>query len=153
SEAGLLIYHTTPRFEAWVRPELPKRLELHLGRETKARTVGWDAGDTFKLNAPILSSTIEEVLNKNRCAQVESALKAWIGYDLENLFRIRSGLPHFRVPMEYETNKTEITGWSGRTGPFSEELLRLAHGRLNELLNHLTTHYQRHNDLVSAALM
>jgi hypothetical protein len=41
SEAKFLVYHTTPRFAAWILPMHKKQLELIPGTETKAQTVCW----------------------------------------------------------------------------------------------------------------
>jgi hypothetical protein len=77
-----------------VRTGLPtlhrNRLKLIPGTETNARTVEWLMGDTFKLEAPIPDFTIQQVLNRDFRAQVAKVLKFWVGYDLENLFRIRN---------------------------------------------------------------
>jgi hypothetical protein len=56
---------------------------------------------------------------------VADVLNFWIGFDMENLFRIKCGLPHFRVPYDYETNSTKLTGlvppgWSLHRGHITE---------------------------------
>jgi hypothetical protein len=122
------------------------------GTETKAQTVGWVTGDTFKLEAPILNFTIQEVLDSDFRARVAEVLKFWIDYDVENLFRIKSGIHLFRVPGDYETNATNLTGWVSQGGPFREESFDLACGRLAELLGLITTHYYQKKDIVSATI-
>jgi hypothetical protein len=111
-EARILVYHTTPRFAVWALPTHPNRLELIPGTETKAPTVDWVTGETFQLKAPILNFTIQEVLDPDFRADVAGVLKFWIDYDVENLFRIKSGIHRFRVPFEYETNTTRFTAWT-----------------------------------------
>jgi hypothetical protein len=78
-------------------------------------------GGTFELKAPILNFTIEQLLNKRFHARVADVLNFWIGFDMENLFRIKCGLPHFRVPYDYETNSTKLTGLVHQGGPFTED--------------------------------
>ena len=151
-EATIRVYHTTPRFAVWALPTHPNRLELIPGTETKARTVDWVTGDTFKLEAPILSFTIQEVLDRDFSIQVAEVLKFWIDYDVENLFRIKCGIHHFRVPANYETNTTRFTAWTGQGGRFREESLLLAQSRLKELLGVIATHYYHKKDMVSAAI-
>jgi hypothetical protein len=152
-EARILVYHTTPRFAAWALPIHRNRLELTPGTETKGRTVAWVTGDTFKLEAPILNFTIEQVLDRDFRTQVAEVLKFWIDYDVENLFRIKSGIHFFWVPHEYETNTTKLTAWSGQGQQFlPEESLELAHNRLKELLGFVATHRHRNKDMVSAAI-
>jgi len=82
-----------------------------------------------------------------------SALKFWIDYDVENLFRIKSGIHHFQVPYEYETNATDAAGgMSDQGGPFSEDSFLLAQNRLKELLGLIATHHYSKKELVSAAI-
>jgi hypothetical protein len=154
AKARILVYHTTPRFAVWALPTQPHRLVLIPGTKTKAYTVNWagDAGDTFKLEAPILNFTIQEILDPEFRAHVADVLKFWIDYDMENLFRIKSGIHHFRVPHDYETNTKKFKGWTGQGGNFREESLPLAQSRLRELLGHIATHYYRRGDMVNAAI-
>jgi hypothetical protein len=150
-EARILVYHTTPRFAAWALPTHKNRLELIPGTETTADTVEWIGGDTFKLRAPILNFTIQDVLDRDFRADVADVLKFWIEYDVENLFRIKSGIQHFRVPANYETNSTKLTGWM-TMGVLRGESLLLAQDRLKELLGVITTHCYQKKDMVSAAI-
>src|SRR5258708_3580362 len=111
AEARILVYHTTPRFAVWPMPELPQRLELILGTETKALTANWDFVSSFKLDAPILDFRIPEILDDPvKIEEVKSVLKFWIDFDVENLVRIKNGIQQFKVPYDYETNKTKLTG-------------------------------------------
>jgi hypothetical protein len=150
--ARILVYHTTPRFAAWALPKHPNRLELVPGTEMKAHTVDWVKGDTFQLKAPILNFTIQEVLERDFRAKMAEVLKYWIDYDVENLFRIKSGIHQFRVPANYETNSTKFTAWTGQGGRFREESLLLAQGRLKEILGLVATHHYEKKDIASAAI-
>jgi hypothetical protein len=152
SDARMLVYHTTPRFAVWALPTQPGRLELIPGTENNAATVDWVTGDTFKLNAPILNFTIQQVLDVDFRARVAEVLKFWIGYDVENLFRIKSGIHRFWVPEKYETNTIKLTARTGQGGRFREESLPLAESRLKELMGLIATHYYEKKDLVSAAI-
>jgi hypothetical protein len=110
------------------------------------------AGETFTLEAPILNFTIQEVLDHDFRTHVAEVLKFWIEYDVENLFRIKSGIHHFRVPGEYATNTTKLRSWVGQGGRFRDESLVLAEQRLNELLGLIATHYYDNDDMVRAAI-
>jgi hypothetical protein len=147
SEARILVYHTTPRFAVWALPtSYQNRLTLIPGTETKGRTVDWDwstGGDTLNLKAPILNFTIQELFDSDFHARAAAVLKHWIDYDLENLVRIRSGLPTLWAPHDYETNTTTFTGWTQQGGRFREDLLQRAQNRLKELLGLLATHHYR----------
>jgi hypothetical protein len=152
SEARILVYNTTPRFALWALPH-ENRLELIPGTDTKANTFEWAQGGTFELKAPILNFTIEQLLNKRFHAQIKNVLNFWIAFDMENLFRIKCGLPHFRVPYAYETNLAKsIGGLSHQGGPFEEKTLQCAQDRLKELMDRVTRHYHIKGDLVSAAI-
>jgi hypothetical protein len=154
TEARILIYHTSPRFAVWALPTQPHRLELIPGTEIKANTVNWagGAGDTFNIEAPILNFTIQQVLDREFRDQAADVLNFWIEYDMENLFRIKSGIHHFRVPHNYETNTKNFTAWTGQGGRFREQSLPLAKDRLRELIGHIATHYYDKNDMVNAAI-
>jgi hypothetical protein len=153
-EAVIRVYHTSPRFAAWSLPIRHwSRLELIPGTEMKGHTIEWSEGGIFKLGAPILDFTIQQVLDPDFRAQVKKVLKYWIDVDVENLFRIKSGMHFVWTPHEYETNTTKITGISGQGQHFlSKESLERAHNRLKELLGYVTTHHYRNKDMVSAAI-
>src|SRR5262249_43327253 len=150
-----LVYHTTPRFAAWILPFHKKQLRLIPGTETKGETVkgGWEEGDSFDLIAPILDFTIQDALNPEFRKQVEKVLKFWIEYDVENLVRIKCGIHHFRAPKRYETNSTEGSGGLiTMGGQFAEPSLLVAQDRLKELLGVVTTHYYSKGELARAMI-
>ena len=151
-EARIRVYHTTPRFAVWALPKHPNRLELIPGTETKAETVGWVTGDTFQLEAPILNFTIQEVLDRSFRDNMAKVLKSWVDCDMENLFRIKSGIHYFRAPANYEMNTAKFTAWTRQGGHFRDESLLLAQCRLKELLELFATYYYDKKDLVSATV-
>ena len=71
---------------------------------------GWVDRESFELRAPILNFTIAEMLDDDFRSRVANVLKFWISYDVENLVRIKCGIPHFQIPYEYETNRAEAVG-------------------------------------------
>jgi hypothetical protein len=155
TKARILVYHTTPRFAAWILPFHKTRLELVLGTETRAQSVmsSWDQGSIFELKAPILNFTIEDALDDSFRTQLATVLKFWIDNDQENIFRVKCGNPHFQAPYEYETNKAcGIGGTSKFGGPFSEQSAQRAEAVLKELLSHITTYHYENKKLVSAAI-
>jgi hypothetical protein len=153
-EAVIRVYHTSPRFAAWSLPiQHRNRLELIPGTEMKGHAIEWGLGDTYKLEAPILKFTIQEVLDRDFRAKVKKVLKFWIDFDVENLFRINSGIHFFWTPHEYETNTTKIKGISGQGQRLlPRESLARSHTRLKELLGFVATHHYRNKDMVSAAI-
>jgi hypothetical protein len=155
AEARLLIYHTTPRFAAWILPIHKNRLELIPGTETKAQTIdtSWAEGSSFELKAPILNFTIQDALKESFSARIKDVLKWWIDFDMENIFRIRCGNHHFRVPHEYETNRTDVNGATSELGgPFSDQSVERAKAVVTELLGRLAMHLRKKDELVSAAI-
>src|SRR5215471_5851602 len=143
SEARILVYHTAPRFAAWILPLHKERLELVPGLETKPRTIetSWEIGSSFELKAPILNFTIQEALDDAFRARLAAVLKFWIDIDMENIFRIKCGNHNFQAPYEYETNCAEGKGGTSEFGgPFSEESVQPMKAVIKELLAHLTTH-------------
>lgn len=153
ADARLLVYHTTPRFAAWVGPIRHERLELIPGVETSARTVNWQGGETYELQAPILNFTVQQILDPGFRDQAVSVLKYWTAHDTENLVRIKCGIPRFRVPYQYETNSTENSrGWIEQGARFSDQALSLAHLRLKEILGLVASNCRHKADMVSAAI-
>jgi hypothetical protein len=155
AEARILVYHTTPRFAAWILPLHKNRLELIPGTETRARPIetSWEEGSSFELKAPILNFTIREALDDTFRAQLAAVLKLWIDNDMQNIFRIKCGNHHFQTPYEYETNSADVTGGINEFGgPFSEQSVQRAKAVIKELLRHITTHHYKNNELVSAAI-
>jgi hypothetical protein len=155
AEARILIYHTTPRFAAWILPLHKRRLELIPRTETKARPIetSWEEGSSFELKAPILNFTIQEALDNTFRARLAAVLKLWIDNDMENIFRIKCGNHHFQAPYEYETNSANVIGGiSEFGGPFLQQSVQRARAVLKELLGHIAKHHYKNNDLVSAAI-
>jgi hypothetical protein len=97
-EAKILVYHTAPRFAAWILPFHKERLELIPGLETRAQTINtsWEIGSSFELKAPILNFTIQQALDDTFRAQLAAVLKFWIEIDMENIFRIKCGNHNFQ---------------------------------------------------------
>ena len=123
------------------------------GTATKAKPVegGWVERESFQLSAPILDFTVEQILDDDFRRNVVQVLKFWIGYDVENLIRIKCGIHHFQVPYEYETNSTKVTGLTEQGGPLDEPSFLLAQNRLKELLRVIVSHHYRRGELLSAA--
>ena len=154
-EARILVYHTTPRFAAWILPFHKTRLKLILGTETRARSVetSWEEGSSFELKAPILDFTIQQALDDSFRARLATVLKFWIDNDSENIFRVKCGNPNFQAPYEYETNTADGTGGTIEFGgPFSEQSAQRAEAVLKELLGRIATHHYKKKELVSAAI-
>jgi hypothetical protein len=154
-EARIFVYQTTPRFAAWILPLHKTRLELVPGTETRAQSIvtSWEEGGSFELKAPILNFTIEDALDDSFRARIATVLKFWIDNDQENIFRVKCGNPHFQAPYEYETNTAGGIGGTGDFGgPFSDQSAQRAEAVLKELLSHITTHYYKNKELVSAAI-
>ncbi len=113
----------------------------------------WEEGGSFELKAPILNFTIEDALDDSFRARIATVLKFWIDNDQENIFRVKCGNPHFQAPYEYETNTAGGIGGTGDFGgPFSDQSAQRAEAVLKELLSHITTHYYKNKELVSAAI-
>jgi hypothetical protein len=153
AEARLLVYPTTPRFAIWALRTPPHRLELIPETGTMGRTGFWADGNTFTLHAPILSFTVQQILDTRFSRKAANVLKFWIDNDSENLLRIRSGIHDFQVPSSYETNRIDKTGRITRGSTrFSEASLELAENHARELLGKLALHYFAKQDVVTAAI-
>jgi hypothetical protein len=146
SEARVLVYHTTPRFAVWALPTKTEKLVLIPGRATDAITINWTEGHEYELRAPILDFTIDQLLDSTFHNKIGRVLQHWIDYDVENLFRIKSGIPRFQVPYNYRTNETEHQGTTEQGGPFRSDLLIRAESRLKELLGCITDHRYPNED-------
>lgn len=109
ASARLRVYQTSPRFYAWSLPPLPNRLELVPTTDETGRNTQWEGGSTFSLSAPILDVTIQDLLNDQFHRKAWDVLKFWIGYELENLSRIKAGIHQFTMPDGYRPNETTFT--------------------------------------------
>jgi hypothetical protein len=153
AEARILVYHTAPRFAVWTMPELPERLELELGTKTEAQTANWAWIGPCRLEAPILSFTIKNILDEAFRGQVQNVLKFWIDFDVETLVRIKNGIQQFVVPADYETNKMKLTGMVTQgVWRFREDTFPLVKDRLIELLCLVATNYNYTDDMLSAVI-
>ena len=152
NEARIIVYHTSSRFVVWSRASSPSQLTLIPGTGTKALTVDCSTGDRLDLRAPILSFTIQEILDQDFRVQVAEVLKSWIDCDVENLARINSGIHSFSAPARYSTNTIMSRARIGPGGGFQERSLSRAQNRLQELLVHAANYYYKEKDLASAAI-
>ncbi|HXF89691.1 MAG TPA: hypothetical protein VNK48_15170 [Xanthobacteraceae bacterium] len=151
-DATIRVYHTTPRFAAWAWGTHKTRLQLDLGNENRAQTVDWRTGDSFILGAPILKFTVQQILGDDFRKLAADVLQFWIDNDVENLFRIKSGIPAFLIPNDYETNTKNITSWTIQSGRFRDVSLATAERRLKELLGFIATHRYENDDIGTAAI-
>lgn len=146
-KAKLSVYHTSPRFAAWIAVPRPQRLvmvpgDAHDGYGMAWESEGYELGKNGEhpLSAPIAEFTLTEILDDAFHSTIKSILERWIQFDRENIFRIQAGLPLIVLNYRYWTNKTFETG-STRTwntdvdaaqfekikGLLTEQLLWLGH--------------------------
>jgi len=83
---------------------------------------------------------------------VVKVLEFWINCDVENLFRIKSGIHQIRLPSDYVTNKIEHNGWTIQGGRFREDSLKRARNHLIELIGLIAKHHCDNKDMVNAAI-
>jgi hypothetical protein len=151
SELRILVYPTTPRFAVWTHPWERTQLKMIPLRATEASMSAWAEENEFTLDAPILDFTLQDVLDDGFRQNIIKILKAWVEIDVENLFRIKSGIHHFRVPT-YKTNSARFTGWTQQGHGFRQESLEDAKTRLEELLGSVANHEYQRGSLTSAAI-
>ena len=117
--ASLSIYHTSPRFLAWVNGNSLTRLEMVPDVRGEGYGQPWEEekykplGDhQFPLNAPIAEFTITEFLESEFRDRIQEVLKNWVLSDRDNIFRIQAGLRLLKTFSKYETNDPTIRGYS-----------------------------------------
>lgn len=147
--ARIRVYHTSPRFYVWSLPPLPNRLELVPTTDQEGRCVQWEGGTTFSLSAPVLDATVQELLDDEFHRQAWEVLRFWIGFDLENISRIKAGIYSFRMPHQYTTNTTAVGGWATQ-GITKAPDLAPAMEHVKDSLAYLSSQLYRGGDLAGA---
>jgi len=147
--ARLRVFHTSPRFYVWSLPPLPNRLELVPTSDQEGRCTQWEGGTTFSLSAPILDASVQDLLDDGFHRRAWEVLRFWIGFDLENLARIKAGIHSFRMPDQYTTNTTKFSGWVTQ-GIRKAPDLTLAMEHVKEGLAYLSSQLYRSGDLAGA---
>jgi Domain of unknown function (DUF4365) len=149
ASARLRVYQTSPRFYAWSLPPLPNRLELVPTTDETGRNTQWEGGSTFSLSAPILDVTIQDLLNDQFHRKAWDVLKFWIGYELENLSRIKAGIHQFTMPDGYRPNETTFTAWVTQGTNSAPDLASLLE-HIRECVAYLSTQLYYQDDLAGA---
>jgi len=149
ASARLRVYHTSPRFYVWSLPPLPDRLELVPTTDEEGRCTQWQGSTTFSLSAPVLDATIQQLLDDGFHRQAWEVLRSWIGFDLENLARIRAGIHSFRMPDQYTTNMTNFRAWVTQ-GITKAPDLASAMEHVKESVAYLSSQLNRKGDLAGA---
>lgn len=110
-EAKLSIYHTSPRFAAWIAVPRPQRLEMVPGKSGEGYGLAWQRdgyqlgeNGEHPLSAPIAEFTLSDILDDTFHSTIKSILERWIQFDRDNIFRIQAGLPLIVLDYKYRTN-------------------------------------------------
>src|SRR5262249_48650755 len=80
-------------------------LTLSPGEGASGRCTTCEGGSSFSLSAPILDFTATEVLDDTFHLQARQVLESWIRIDQNNLYRVRTGIRQFCMPVSYITNQ------------------------------------------------
>lgn len=91
-----------PRFYVWALGKLPTRLVL---TPEDGEFVQWVNGETFSLSAPIIRTSLEDLIDEQKMDQLHNVFQAWVRFDGENCDLIRQSLLSFRMPPSYRTNE------------------------------------------------
>lgn len=110
-KAGLVrVYHTISRFQIWALGaaatgcvELTAE-EGHQGAFDACANL-----PTCSLSAPVLEIGLRDLTDNFRMTQLRSVFEYWVALDRENCELVRAGLPLFRRPSSYQTNKLPST--------------------------------------------
>jgi hypothetical protein len=147
--ARIRLYHTSPRFYVWSLPPLPNRLELVPTTDQEGRCTQWEGSTTFSLSAPVLDASVQELLDEDFHRQAWEVLRFWIGFDLENLARIKAGIHSFRMPDQYTTNSTNFRAWVTQ-GIVKAPDLSSALEHVKESVSYLSSQLSYRGDLAGA---
>ena len=104
------MYHTISRFQIWALGaaatgcvELTAE-EGHQGEFDACANL-----PTCSLSAPVLEIGLRDLTDNFRMTQLRSVFEYWVALDRENCELVRAGLPLFRRPSSYQTNKLPST--------------------------------------------
>ncbi len=118
------IFHTSPRFHAWVEGAKAEYIELIPGSGTDGFGHPWGeklaneetpvipADGKYSLSAPIASFTIVDILDSKFHSQVKQVLHDWVQSDRRNILRIQAGTRQFQTFTQYQTNNPSYTRYS-----------------------------------------
>jgi hypothetical protein len=126
------VYHVFQRFYAWALGVWPPTLQLTPGTGLAGKVLRWEDGLSFCLSAPIIEAGISDLTDDVRLGTLKAVFSQWVDFDRENCDLVRQGLPRFRMPNSYVTNKlsTELfeggLSASAQPGVVNRGLLRLA---------------------------
>jgi hypothetical protein len=146
----LSVYHTFPRYLLWMSAHHPNRLELTPGKGTKGKSIKWEGGKRFSLDAPILDFYLSDLLDPARHVELKSVLSAWLKRDEDNLMRAKLGMRSFTMPNSYTTNSTQFRGSITQSRYFPAHLGRTRE-LLGEILPYAAQHFLSSGDLPGAA--
>lgn len=117
--ATLSIYHTSPRFAAWINAPKLNKLVMLPGVAGVGYGMPWEQEEykianegEFPLSAPIAEFTLTQILDDDFHSTVKQILANWIQKDRENIFRIQAGLRQFTTISTYQTNDSSVKGTS-----------------------------------------
>ncbi len=140
------LYHTLPRYLAWVSGDLPDSLELVPEDSREGKSTQWQDGKSFSLSAPILDYTVTELQDDQAWTQALSVLDSWLSVDQSNLARLTASLPVFSMPYDYRTNETWSSGTVFQSNTFPERVDQIRKP-LGEQLGWLADAFWRQDDL------
>jgi len=152
--ATLSVYLTFQRFLLWTLGKLPDQIELTPtpADGSPGTFVPWEPDSTsYPLGQPILYFSITEMLDSEFWGRARKTFDRWVKLENENLTRIRSSLPTWRMPRSYKTNEepTEDTMHGFRNFPDEEQVQAAADG-MEESLVYLTKHLFKKGDFEGA---
>jgi len=149
----LEVYHTSPRFHLWASAAKPERLELSFADGVDGCNTQYSGDDEhFSLSVPIWSATLVELQNTEVQEAFGKVMRAWIGVEVSNLHRIRSGVNLYSMPAKYKTNDPDIfRGGEVFQGTIRVPDLSVATRNVGECVNSLSGHLYRKGDLAGAA--
>ena len=152
--ATLSVYLTFQRFLLWTLGTLPDKIELTPASPdgSPGAFIPWEPESTsYSLGQPILHFSITDMLDSEFWERARKAFDRWVELENDNLTRIRSSLPTWRMPRSYKTNEepTGDTLHGYRNFPDEEQVKAVADG-MEESLVYLTKHLFKKGDFEGA---
>jgi hypothetical protein len=93
--------------------------------------------------------TIQDLLNDQFDRKAWDVLKFWIGYELENLSRIKAGIHQFTMPDGYRQSETTFTAWVTQGTNSAPDLASLLE-HIRECVAYLSTQLYYRDDRAGA---
>lgn len=105
------LYSTWRRLDAFLGPDVPRRVRLVPNASGKIKFDKRSRTKIVPLGTPILSTSLADVVERDVADGFGSLLRAWVALDQRNIANVRAGVYWTVGPAEHQTNSPKFTSF------------------------------------------